>query len=74
MHAIRGAISRAKSRDIARDLASRPAREIASRTAREIARGNGAIPRRDSRGSPRDSLTRRDSVSCYTFLKSVKRV
>ena len=42
----------AKSRDIARDLASRPAREIASRPAREIARGNGPIPRRDSRGIP----------------------
>ena len=63
----RGATSRAKSRDTARDLASRPAREIASRPAREIARGNGAIPRRDSRGSPRDSLTRRDSL-CVSHL------
>ena len=39
-----------------------------ARAAREIARGNGAIPRRDSQGSPCDSLTRRDSVSCHTFL------
>ena len=52
MLAISRATLRAKSRDIARDLASRPAREIASRSAREIARGDGPIPRRDSRGTP----------------------
>ena len=41
-----------KVRDFARELASRPAREIASRPARDLARGNGATPRRDSRGIP----------------------
>ena len=64
------ATSRAKSRDIARDLASRPAREIASRPAREIARGNGAIPRRDSRGIPA-RLTYPPRLSFVSHLPTV---